>query len=215
MLPETTKPASWAIGVISSKSCSVSSIDRLPLARLWRLRHREHEAHRGDAVLEGERALQAANVRGHGAVGDAGDDVDPAHHLLGVGELRDCLGMSEGGDLDLRHAGARDALITAILVSVGIQVFSAWKPSRGPTSMMWTFSRAASLSPVPFVYRDAGSAVRGTSSASSATTPRPSARTASGLMSRLSTLSPAHTASREMFTSVSTSAAMSAFGRPR
>ena len=110
MLPETTNPAACADRRHLLEFLE-GFLDRtVAVGAIVRLRHRQHEADGVDSILEGERALQAAHVRGHRPVADAWNDIDPAHDRFGVGKLRNCLRVHEGGDLDLRHAGARQSV---------------------------------------------------------------------------------------------------------
>ena len=67
--------------------------------------HRDADLQVVDAGLD--RALGAARIRNEGAVAHAGLALDAGGDRLGIGKLRDHLGMHEAGDLDLLQAGLR------------------------------------------------------------------------------------------------------------
>ncbi|MCY1559183.1 hypothetical protein D9M68_961930 [compost metagenome] len=76
--------------------------------------------HQVDFVdLAGEGAFATFHVGHQNGVFHTGYTLDAVHHCFGVAQVGNCLGRGEGGDLDLRQAGLRQAIDQGDLVLAG------------------------------------------------------------------------------------------------
>jgi hypothetical protein len=132
MPPDSSMPALSAIRATSLKPSSDSAIERLTFLRLWLSDAEQNTAMTStpaSAARSAPLALGTSTVRRAPVERSAPATTSAASASCGTarGETKEVTSIS-------RTPAAMRPLTTAIFSSVGMKVFSIWKPSRGPTS---------------------------------------------------------------------------------